>query len=98
MSNVFTEALTKIGHAGSEMAQDAYHGAGLTGIRGMRAYEEGGFKNLARGINNNVSATGYGAMAGAGYGMFADDTSMVGGAFMGAGMGYTGRKLKNSYF
>jgi len=66
--------------------------AGEGMMKGAKLAMKHGYKR------SGLSATSSGAIAGAGYGAMSDDTSMVGGAFMGAGMGYAGRKLKNSIY
>ena len=62
-------------------ALSAYSGAG--GIRGMAASLSAGYGNLSAPTRGAVLGAGIGGA----YGAFSDDTSMLGGAAMGAGLG-----------
>ena len=110
----FTKSLTNIGSAsailggaGLNRGANSMMNAGGA-IKGQ--YNTARKAGFGRGVSSgyagveagrqirNTGAVGMGALGGAGYGAMSDDTSMAGGAFMGARAGYAGRRLKNAIY
>lgn len=87
----------------SQAAKGAYSDARKPARANLGNPTDSKFSAGMQGLNAGRKAAGVsavmgGSMAGAGYGAMSDDTSMIGGAFMGAGMGYGAKKFKTSMF